>query len=223
MAMKLKEALKKLEALGTDKMRAQNRKHGAGDNQYGVKRGDVRKVAKEIKSDHALALELWATGNIDAQFLAILVMKPSDVSADELDGMVRSVGFTEVADWLSSYVTKKHPEKEALRCKWMKTKDPMAARAGWSLTAERVVKQPDGLDLGALLDRIEKELGKADPTVQWTMNTCLAQIGIESPKHRKRALAIGEKLGVLRDYPTSKGCTSPFAPIWINEMVSRKG
>ncbi len=223
MAMKLKEALKKLEALGTDKMRAQNRKHGAGDNQYGVKRGDVRKVAKEIKSDHALALELWATGNIDAQFLAILVMKPSDLSADELDGMVRSVGFTEVADWLSSYVTKKHPEKEALRCKWMKTKDPMAARAGWSLTAERVVKQPDGLDLGALLDRIEKELGKADPTVQWTMNTCLAQIGIESPKHRKRALAIGEKLGVLRDYPTSKGCTSPFAPIWINEMVSRKG
>ncbi len=39
----------------------------------------------------------------------------------------------------------------------------------------------------------------------------------------KRALAIGEKLGVYRDYPCSKGCTSPFAPTWINEMVKRKG
>jgi 3-methyladenine DNA glycosylase AlkD len=54
------------------------------------------------------------------------------------------------------------------------------------------------------------------------MNGALAEIGIHFPKHRKRALAIGEKLGVFRDYPTSKGCTSPFAPIWINEMVRRQ-
>ena len=57
---------------------------------------------------------------------------------------------------------------------------------------------------------------------KWTMNYCLAEIGITSPPHRARAMAIGEKLGVYRDYPVSKGCTSPFAPIWINEMVSRQ-
>jgi hypothetical protein len=50
----------------------------------------------------------------------------------------------------------------------------------------------------------------------------LAGIGIENPGLRKRALAIGERLGIYRDYPVSKGCTSPFAPIWINEMVRRK-
>jgi 3-methyladenine DNA glycosylase AlkD len=55
------------------------------------------------------------------------------------------------------------------------------------------------------------------------MNSCLAGIGIHFAKHRKRALAIGEKLGIYRDYPVSKGCTSPFAPIWINEMVRRQG
>jgi len=66
-------------------------------------------------------------------------------------------------------------------------------------------------------------MGNAAPQVQWTMNTTLAQIGIQFPEHRERALAIGEKLGVYRDYPVSKGCTSPFAPIWINEMVRRQG
>ena len=105
----------------------------------------------------------------------------------------------------------------------MATDHPMADRAGWSLTAERVAKSPEGLDLTALLDRIESEMGNAAPEAQWTMNSTLAEIGIKFPKHRKRAIAIGEKLGIYRDYACSKGCTSPFAPIWIDFMVKRQG
>ena len=127
-----------------------------------------------------------------------------------------------MSDWLNSYVVKLHPDKEALRREWMKTDHPMAARAGWSLTAERIAKSPDGLDLPALLDRIEKEMADAAPEPRWTMNNTLAAIGIHHQAHRARALAIGEALGVYRDYPTSPGCTSPFAPIWINEMVRRQ-
>lgn len=53
------------------------------------------------------------------------------------------------------------------------------------------------------------------------MNACLAQIGITHPELRERAKDNGERLGVLRDYPTPPNCTSPFAPIWIDEMVRR--
>jgi len=220
--MKIEEALTQLEALGNERMRAQNTKHGAGPNQFGVRRGDVRKLAKKIKINHDLALALWETGNIDAQFLAILLMKPGTLSADEMDRMVQSLTFVEVADWFTSYVIKKHPDKEAFRQDWMTADHPMAARAGWNLTAERIVKNPEGLNLQALLDRVESEMGDAAPEVQWTMNFTLAEIGINFPDHRERALAIGEKLGIYRDYPCSKGCTSPFAPIWISEMVSRQ-
>jgi 3-methyladenine DNA glycosylase AlkD len=221
--MTLKEILTQLKSLGDEKVRAYNKKHGAGDNQFGVKLGDIRKLAAKIKTNHRLALALWANGNLDAQFLAILLLKPNDLSRDEMDRMVRSANFANLAEWLNSYVVKNHPDKEALRQKWMKDDDPWAARAGWSLTAGRIARSPDGLDLPALLDRIESEMGNADPAEQWTMNACLATIGIHFPKLRKRALAIGEKLGVYRDYPVSKGCTSPFAPIWINEMVRRQG
>ncbi len=220
--MTLDAALKRLESLGNEKMRAQNIRHGAGDNQFGVRRGEVRKVAKEIKSDHELGLALWQTGNIDARFLAILILKPKSLSAKELDEMVRSVTFVEVMDWVCSYILKKHPEKETMRRLWMETDDPMAARAGWSLTATKVVKNPDDLELDKLLDRIESEMGDAASEVQWTMNMTLGEIGINHPPQRERALAIGEKLGIYRDYPVSKGCVSPFAPIWINEMVSRQ-
>lgn len=137
--------------------------------------------------------------------------------------LVRTIAFAHVADWLISYVVKQHPDMETLRQQWMASDDHWASRVGWSLTAGRVGKNPDGLDLAALLDRIEAEMASADPVVQWTMNNTLAEIGIHLPKHRKRAMAIGENLGVFRDYPVSKGCTSPFAPIWIAAMVSRQG
>jgi 3-methyladenine DNA glycosylase AlkD len=183
--------------------------------------GDIRKLAAEIKSDHPLGLALWATGNSDAQLLAILLIKPKALPAAELDGMVRAGSFGQVADWLGSYVIKHHPDKETLRRAWLQDADPWAGRAGWGLTAERIAKSPEGIDVGALLDRIEAEMGTAAPPVQWTMNTCLAEIGIHCPAHRARAIAIGETLGVYRNYPVSKGCTSPFAPIWIAEMVRR--
>ena len=221
--MTLNETLKQLKALGNEKVRAQNAKTGAGDNQYGVSLGDIRVLAKKIKTDHALALSLWDTGNVDAQFLAALLIEPKKLSAEAMDRMVRSITFVRVADWLNSYVVSKHPDKEALRRDWMTADDRWAARAGWHLTAERVAKNQDGLDLPKLLDRIESEMAGAVPEVQWTMNNTLANIGIHAPKLRKRAIAIGEKLGVYRDYPVSKGCTSPFAPIWINFMVNRQG
>ena len=221
--MTLNETLKQLKALGNEKMRAHNTKNGAGDSQFGVSLGDIRALAKKIRTDHPLALSLWETGNVDAQFLATLLIQPKKLSAKEMDWMVRSVTFVRVADWLNAYVVRQHPDKEALRRDWMAADDRWAARAGWDLTAERVAKSPDGLDLPALMARIASEMADADPEVQWTMNNTLAAMGIHFPKHRKRAIAIGETLGIYRDYPVSKGCTSPFAPIWIKTMVSRQG
>ena len=221
--MTLNETLKQLKSLGNEKTRAHNTRYGAGDNQFGVKHGDIRVLAKKIGANQELALSLWETGNADAQLLATLLIKPKNLSAKDVDRLVRSISFAHVADWLISYEVKQHPDKESLRQEWMKTDQRWAARAGWSLTAARVVRSSDGLDVSALLDRIESEMADAHPDVQWTMNSTLAEIGIHFPKLRKRAIAIGEKLGIYRDYPVSKGCTSPFAPIWINAMVSRQG
>lgn len=246
--MNLKEALANLESMGDEERRAWNVKAGAGKaKQFGVAMGEIRALAKKIKTDHALAMELWRTGIIEAQLLAILIMKPEDLSAKQLDKMVREARFAWVADWLNAYIVKERPddEKEQLRVKWMDDKDGWAARAGWNLTASRIARMGKGtpagkrskaakgamaganggateLDLPALLDRIEREMGDAPPETQWTMNAALANIGIYHATLRKRAIAIGEKLGIYRDYPVSKGCTSPFAPIWITEMVKRQ-
>ncbi len=75
------------------------------------------------------------------------------------------------------------------------------------------------MDVETLLDCIEKEMPRAKPETQWTMNNLLATIGIKHAKHRKRAITIGEKIGLYEDWPVSKGCTIPYVPIWVAAQV----
>ena len=232
-ATAVKDVLSELESLGDEKRRQYNAKAGpdgiAGappDKQFGCKTGDIRKLAKKIKTDHELGQKLWKTGNMDAQLLAILIMKPKELSAEQLDTMVREARFAWVSDWLQSYIIKDQPddEKEKLREKWMKKneKDSWAARAGWHLTASKINNGERGVDVEALLERIEKEMPRAKPETKWTMNNTLGAIGIKHAKHRKRAIAIGEKIGLYEDWPVSKGCTIPYVPVWIDAMVKGK-
>jgi 3-methyladenine DNA glycosylase AlkD len=214
----LKDVMRDLAALEDPKMRAANAR--AFDD-HGVNLTRLRELAKRLKTQHDLALELWATGNTAARLLATLVSKPKALTPAELDAMIRDIRAPKLLDWFIVNMVKPSRHAEELRVRW-KDDDELVGRAGWSLTTERVVKSAEGLDLGALLDQIEKEMKHASLHKQWAMNHCLAEIGIHHRKHRSRAIAIGERLAVLIDYPVSPGCTSPYAPLWIAEMVRRR-
>ncbi len=215
----LTAVLADLAALEDPKLRAVNERHG---DDHGVNLSRLRAVAKGITTNQPFARELWATAQTVPRLLALLICRPRDFDADELDAMLRETAVPKVNDWFVNYVAKKSPLAEEMRRRWFDDPDPLVAAAAWSLTSERVAKRPEGLDLGALLDQIEREMREAPSRLQWAMNETLAQIGIHHPDLRARALAIGERLQVLADYPTSPGCTSPFAPIWIAEMVRRR-
>ncbi|MCT7354740.1 DNA alkylation repair protein [Streptomyces sp. 15-116A] len=214
------EVMAELAGLEDPKAREVNERHG---DDHGVNLSKLRALAKRLKTQQDLARELWATDDTAAKLLALLICRPKAFERDELDAMLRAARTPKVHDWLVNYVVKKSPHAEELRVAWTADPDPVVASAGWALTTERVAKKPEGLDLSGLLDVIEAEMKDAPDRLQWAMNHCLAQIGIEHPDHRARALAIGERLEVLKDYPTSPGCTSPYAPVWINEMVRRQG
>jgi 3-methyladenine DNA glycosylase AlkD len=217
--MTVAEVLAELAVLEDPKIREVNARHG---DDHGVNLGKLRAFAKRLKVQQELARELWATGDTVARLLAMLICRPKEFQREELNVMVREARIPKVQDWLVNYVVKKNPHAEELRLTWITDPDPGVASAGWALTSERVVKGPEGLNLPGLLDTIEAGMKDAPDRLQWAMNTCLAQIGIEHAEHRARAIDIGERLEVLKDYPTPANCTSPFAPSWITEMVRRQ-
>jgi 3-methyladenine DNA glycosylase AlkD len=213
------EVMAELAELEDPKIREVNEKHG---DDHGVNLSNLRALAKRLKTQQELACRLWETDDTAAKLLAILICRPKAFGHDQLDVMLRQARTPKVHDWLVNYVVKKNPHSEELRLAWFADPDPVVASAGWALTTERVAKKPEGLDLEGLLDVIEAEMKDAPDRLQWAMNHCLAQIGIEHAEHRARAMDIGERLEVLKDYPTPPNCTSPFAPIWIAEMVRRQ-
>ncbi|WP_121866897.1 DNA alkylation repair protein [Glutamicibacter nicotianae] len=212
----VQQALAELE---DPKHRAVNEKHG---DDFGVNLGKLRALAKALKSNQELANELWATGDTATRLVALLIAKPRSFSLDQLQAWSKDATTPKVQAWFLSYIVKKSKLLEELRVQLMGESDQVQQAAAWELTAHQVVKAPELLNLEQLLDTIESEMRTAPDRLQWAMNTTLAQIGIEHERLRPRALAIGESLQVLADYPTSAGCISPFAPIWITEMAKRK-
>ena len=220
--MTVETILAECERLGTETMRKHHAKNGWDGPCFGTKMGDIRALAKPLGKNTELARALWATGVLDTMLVAVLIAKPGELTDNELSAMVSAASYNWLADWVNTHLLKLHKSKDRFRHEWIDSADPWHRRAAWSLTVECLSKNPGSLDPAALLDKIDTELSDAPDPARWTMNYCLAEIGIRHEALRARAIAIGEKHGAYRDYPTSKGCTSPYAPTWIAAMVERQ-
>jgi 3-methyladenine DNA glycosylase AlkD len=223
--MTINDVLTKLEFLGTEQLRGQNVRHGYVGEQFGVKLGELRLIAKAIKLNTAFGLDLWETGFLEARLVAVLIIKPKELPVDQLKMLVQTATYGHLADWVNSYLVKQHPDKELLRVAWLALSahdEPWLARTAWSLTTERVSNSPNGLDIADVLKRIDKELATAPEPARWTMNFCLGELGIHHTEYRAEAVAIGERVGAYREYPTSKGCISPYVPLWVAAIVERQ-
>jgi 3-methyladenine DNA glycosylase AlkD len=221
--MSFDEVYAQLEAWGSEKVRAINARQGAGDNQFGVKRGDLRGLAKTIKVDHALAMQLWETGNADARMLATMIMAPEALTESEIEAMLTPLTYYLLVDELVDNVIALTPHAEALRLRWMPSAEECIGRAGWGLLVERILaKKTKDLDIEAILITIEAEIVSAPVRKMEKMMRAQVEIAIRLPEYREVCIALGERLGRFDTRPVSKGCTPFYAPDWITAILARK-
>ena len=83
--MKLREAMDKLKSMGTARNRKIYARHGVGQKQFGVSWANLGKLKKTIKTNHALAVQLWKTANHDARILATMIADPKMVDSKLLE------------------------------------------------------------------------------------------------------------------------------------------
>lgn len=223
--MTLSQVMKQLEADGDAKVRERYVRDGAGDNVFGVLMGKIRGLATSLGTNHALGLELWATGNHEARILACMVLAPEALTEKEARALLEPLSTPSLVDELLGRVLVKAPVAEALRKRWMEAKAELPRRAGWKLLAGQIAGgTASELDVKATLARIERELPTAPYRVQEGINYCLVWIGVHLPEYTKEATAIGERLGRWDPKPVPRGCTSWYAPEAIAAMLAmRKG
>jgi 3-methyladenine DNA glycosylase AlkD len=189
---------------------------------------EIRTIAKEQGKSSEFAAHLWKNGGFSARMLSLLILdlKPVDVPyieslISDIEAVADAREQSQLLDWMIANVIMKKAALKNETTKWREDRSTLKQRVFWSVQA-RSVRAGDHEHNEELLEHIERELSAASEKVQWNMNWCAAQIGIADERLRSRCIALGERLGLYRDYPVSKGCTSPYLPIWIGAVVGKQ-
>ena len=186
------------------------------------KLGDLRKISKEIKKDHELAMELWSIGEYYLRLLAILIMDKQRLTQEVIDKLVTDMQChafeqrNQLADWLLANQLTKARKTIALLETWEHHPHALLRRLFWYYQARlRWTGKTPPDNTPDLLTSLHKNMAKEEPEVQWAMNFSAAQIGIHQPEYRAQCIELGEKLGIYKDDPVAKGCTPDYLPEFI--------
>jgi 3-methyladenine DNA glycosylase AlkD len=193
-----------------------------------TKLGDLRNIAKEIKKDHDLAIELWSTGEFLPRQLAILVMDKKLLNQELIDKLDKDMQDhmeeerLALMDWLLANQLSKDKKTIALMESWKNSSSALQRRTYWYYQGRlRWVGQTPPPNSEELLTSIEKDILTEKPEVQWAMNFTAAQIGIFQPEFRSRCIALGERTGLYRDEVVARGCTPDYLPELISIQVAK--
>ena len=187
-----------------------------------TKLGDLRKIAKDIKKDHELAMELWSTGKFLPRQLAILIMDNKLLSQDlinNLDKDMHGHSFDErnqLMDWLMANQLSKDKKTIRLMESWEASPSSLQRRIFWYYQARlRWLGQTPPPNTEELLSAIEKQIENEEPEVQWAMNFTAGWIGVYDKMYRTRCIEVGKKTGLYKGEMVSKGCTPNYLPEFI--------
>ncbi len=195
----------------------------------GTKLGDIKKRGREIKKDHNLAMDLWATGAYHARLLSILILDKKLLTQAAIDALAADMldhdetERNQLADWLLANQLVKGKKTVALLETWEETTSPVLRRLFWYHQARlRWTGQTPPENTRKLLEKLERNMATAHPDVQWAMNFCAGWIGVYEPELRSRCIRLGEKTGLFKNETVAKNCTPSYLPDFIRIEAAKR-
>jgi 3-methyladenine DNA glycosylase AlkD len=205
-----------MKSLGTAQNRKVYARHGVGENMYGLSYANLYALVKQIKTDHALALKLWATGNHDAQVLATMIADPAAMTRSTLKAWAKDLSNPAIADAFVDLVAKTSYHR-ALADPWSRSSDEWIGRAGWHLIGQLAMHDESLSDayFQTHLVTIEHNIHAQKNRVKQAMNNALIAIGVRNARLQKRAIAAARKIGKVQIDHGLTNCKTPDAEPYI--------
>lgn len=219
----LKSIIAELKSKGKETTRRTYTRHGVPEGRtFGVSIADLKVIAKTIKADQQLALDLFETGNVDAMYLAGMVANGKQMTKAQLeDWAKRARGLTAVSEYSVPWVAVESPHARALAMKWINSKDEHIASGGWCTYAGIIATTPDeGLDLAeieSLLDRVVRDINGSQNRVRYTMNGFVIAVGVYVRPLSAQAKAAAKQLGEVHVDMGDTACLVPLATAYIQK------
>jgi 3-methyladenine DNA glycosylase AlkD len=223
--MTLAQVMSALAAKGSESTKKILVKHGAKEPFFGVKIADLKPLHKQLKGEQALALQLYATGNGDAQYLAGMIADGAQMTPAQLNTWAETANWGMISGFTVAWVASEHPEGFALATKWIDAKDEGVAVAGWKTLAALATTVPDehlpAKKFSALLDRVAKTITKSPDDVRLAMNQFIIAVGTYVAPLGEAAIATARKIGVVEADMGDTACKIPEAEPYI--LKARRG
>jgi 3-methyladenine DNA glycosylase AlkD len=224
--MTAQEILDELRTMGSASTKKVLLKHGAREPFYGVKIGDLKKIQKRVKTDHALALELFDTGVSDAMYLAGLIADDAKMTKRDLERWVKQAYWYMLSEYTVPWVAAGSRFGHELALKWIKAKQESVAAAGWTTLSNLVAIKDDAeLDLAELrrlLTQVAATIRQQPNRVRGAMNCFVIAVGIYVRELTTEAIATAETVGRVNVDMGDTACKVPYAPDYIR-MVQARG
>lgn len=170
------------------------------ENGLGISIWDLRKVAKEIGRDQALAEQLWKTGIREARLLAGYVADPATISEATIERWAKDFNSWDIVDqvadaiWLSPFAINKVNE-------WSKRREEFVKRAAFVIMAglAATVKDVSDADLEKFFPIIVRESTDERNYVKKAVNWALRNIGKRNIALNRKAIACAKRVAKLDD------------------------
>jgi len=219
--MNLNQVMTELKKLGTAQTVKIYRRHGAGENLYGVSFANLKVLQKKLKTDQALAEQLWETGNVDARCLATMVADPVKFPDSLADRWINDISFYMLADLVGGLVARTPHAGETMK-RWVKSEKEFVRQCGYDILSSLLAKGngvPDA-ECQSYLMTIEKEIKSSPNRARHAMNNALIAIGIYKPELREKAIAAAQRIGKVDVDHGETSCKTPDAVEYINKAVA---
>ncbi|GAA4302162.1 DNA alkylation repair protein [Nibribacter koreensis] len=221
--MTLQAVLEQLAAYGHEQTRKTFLRHGGPENMYGVKVQDLKKILKQTKQNHALALDLYATGNSDAMYLAGLMADPKQMNPADLQKWAQQANWSMLSEYAVPWVAAESAHGWEMGLAWIESDQPLIASAGWSTLASLVALQPDAQlpipKLEELLERVAATIHAAPNRVRYTMNNFVISVGCYVVPLHEKAKEVGQAIGKVEVFMGDTACKVPDAVPYIQKVT----
>lgn len=223
--MTKEEVLKELQFYGDEQTKATLIKHGAREPFFGVKVQDLKKILKKTKKNHQLSLDLFATGNSDAMYLAGLMADEKQITREQLEEWAEQAYWSYLSEYTVPWVAAETPFGFELGLKWIESEKENVASAGWgTLAYYAAVREDDELDTEVyikLLDRVKTEIHGAQNRVRYVMNGFVIAIGTYVEALTDKSKEVAKEIGKVSVDVGGTACKVPLASDYIDKVINK--
>ncbi len=222
--MLLQDVMTTLESLGTEQTRKTWRRHGSGDNIFGVSFADLKTLTKKIKRNHQLACQLWETENVDARSLATMILDPEQLDEETAYKWISELNYYALGLLLAGCLAQSNFVQKVVN-EWTDSENEYIRQSAYDALACMLKRDDKSLskqDCQKFLDKIEKELHAAPNRVRYSMNSALIAIGIYKTDLTDAALECAARIGTVDIDHGDTDCKTPDARAYIIKALNKK-